>query len=258
MRRASKLHEMLPRQGIATSGSGPCPWWPACPCCTRCFPVRGLRLHTRVHSHTPCTLSCTRCFPVRGLRLVMAPTSQYPLLSRKVARDASPSGDCDYLWPARPPPPGPWKGCTRCFPVRGLRPEFPCPLSSHHNHVARDASPSGDCDHVVCRPSDGGHHPSLHEMLPRQGIATPWLARTGPTSLTLLHEMLPRQGIATPGNAPHGGKAKLPCCTRCFPVRGLRRGCAATPCGWSGCTRCFPVRGLRLVCGPPARLRRVI
>ncbi len=164
-------------------------------------------------------------------------------------------------------------GCTRCFPVRGLRP-FHIPATQRERR------------------------PELHEMLPRKGIATR-VASQGPLNLEgprctrcfpvrglrppnitaphspitnfQLHEMLPRKGIATKrswarlcASCPHG-------CTRCFPVRGLRRRAWVRPTrenkalhemlprkgiatwwprrklntSFFSCTRCFPVRGLR-------------
>jgi hypothetical protein len=96
-------------------------------------------------------------------------------LGGRVARDASPSGDCDFIA----------SSSVMLPPIR----------------VARDASPSGDCDKGVVLNHAGLHE--LHEMLPRQGIAT--IRGLGPTlvaGFTLLHEMLPRQGIATLLSAP--------------------------------------------------------
>jgi len=94
------LHEMLPRKGIATSCTIPAP--------------------------RPALGGCTRCFPVRGLRL---------------------DRDCGGLDERHAP------RCTRCFPVRGLRPQTAIAIPTTNRR--------------------------LHEMLPRKGIAT-WPPRTGP------------------------------------------------------------------------------
>ncbi len=144
-------------------------------------------------------------------------------LGGRVARDASPSGDCDprrQLHGFRH-----WAGCTRCFPVRGLRPIYPRPrgLALRRLSCTRCFPVRGLRHGHLVRADKVVRTTRLHEMLPRQGIAT-GPARPGepPRPRRWLHEMLPRQGIATTGGAVRG-HPRCGGCTRCFPVRGLRR-----------------------------------
>ncbi len=144
------LDEMLPRQGIATS-----------------IP----------HQRPRTTLTLQRLdemLPRQGIATPRITARAGALCSLKLdemlprQRIATPDGDWDYVFKDE-------AVCwTRCFPVRGLRPTIWAPSGNPTGFakVGRDASPSGDCDLPGLLIREKAEANGLHEMLPRQGIAT--------------------------------------------------------------------------------------
>ncbi len=167
--------------------------------CTRCFPVRGLRHSPMPQGPMGATHGLHEMLPRQGIATPSGCTPGPARACGRVARDASPSGDCDRAKKRAAREPS--RVLHEMLPRQGIATQEvePRPQRSAKVRVARDASPSGDCDFT----SAVGHEDTarvmgLHEMLPRQGIATPKrITRSFFMASPLLHEMLPRQGIAT-------------------------------------------------------------
>ncbi len=230
------LHEMLPRQGIATPRRAGRP--PRCPGgLHEMLPRQGIATEPMLPYLGPIgsIVRCTRCFPVRGLRLdgpLEVPGPEAGVLHEMLPRQGIATSISKLFRSST----SLIVSCTRCFPVRGLRLLLALPHRlGVELGVARDASPSGDCD----LGSFGWPEFSfgLHEMLPRQGIATRQGGFYRPPKRPRLHEMLPRQGIATVFSTGNG----LP------PSASVARD--ASPSG--DCDRRFAARGARRRSGGP-------